>query len=122
MADIVIEGEDLVVKLSPLEKLAAFRGDVRVPLNAVSGVKPDRHPWISLRGIKAPGTGLRGVIAYGVRRYPGGKDFAALLRKRKAVTVDLDAPSPFARLVVSVGDAEECVERLQRAIGQTTAQ
>lgn len=121
MANLVLDGEHLVVKLSPLEKLAAFRGDVKVPLHAVSAVKLDAHPWLSLRGIRAPGTGLPGVIAYGVRRYPGGKDFAALLHKRKAITIDLSDQSPFARLVVSAKNAEACVEQLQRVAGRAAA-
>lgn len=121
MADLVIEGQDLVVKLSPLEKLAAFRGDVRVPLHSVIAVKVDEHPWRSLRGVRAPGTGLPGVIAYGVRRYPSGRDFAALLSKRDAVTVDLGHPSPFARLVVSVPDGEACVTALRQAVDSARA-
>jgi hypothetical protein len=47
------------------------------------------------------------VIAYGVRRYRGGGDFAAVLGRRRAVR--LDPPSPFARVVVSVADAERAV-------------
>jgi hypothetical protein len=35
MAELIVEGPELVVRLSWLEKLAALRGNVRVPLRAV---------------------------------------------------------------------------------------
>ncbi len=115
MAEVVVEAADLVVRLSPLEKLAAFRGNVRVPLAAVKSVEVDPLPWGALRGMRAPGTGIPGVIAYGVRRFAGGKDFAALRSRRPALRVDLDNSSPFGRLVVSVPDPEATAARLRDA-------
>jgi hypothetical protein len=106
MATLTTDGQTLVVRLTPLEKLAAFRGDVRVPLSAVEEADVDTNPWQALRGIRAPGTGLPGVIAYGVRRYAGGQDFAALRGTRPAVRVDLNDSSPFGRLVISVSDPQ----------------
>jgi hypothetical protein len=70
MARLKIDGSDLVVKLSLLEKMGAFHGNIRVPLSAVRAADADPEPWSALRGIRAPGTGLPGVIALGVRRYP----------------------------------------------------
>ena len=43
MARLIVEGSDLVVGLSWLEKLGAFRGDVRVPLSAVHSAEPGTH-------------------------------------------------------------------------------
>ena len=45
MARMIVEGPDLVVGLSWLEKLGAFRGDVRVPLRAVRSAEPEPYPW-----------------------------------------------------------------------------
>ena len=57
-----------------------FHGDIAVPLSAVREVSVEPDPWSALRGIRAPGTGFPGVIAYGVRRMTGGRpDFAAIL-------------------------------------------
>ena len=78
MAKLTIDGPDLVVGLSWLEKLGAFRGNVRVPLHAVRAAQADAEPWSALRGVRSPGTGIPGVIALGTRHYVGGRDFAAL--------------------------------------------
>ena len=115
MARLLVEGTDLVVRLSPLERLAALRDDVRVPLSSVRSVDVEPNPWSALRGIRAPGTGIPGVISYGVRRFRGGTDFAAVRARRPAVRVELDPPAPFGRLVVSVPDADAAVRAIRTA-------
>ena len=57
------------------------------------------------------------VIALGTRRFGGGRDFAAVLGHRPAVWVDLGEESPFARLVVSVSDAEGTSTAIRGAAG-----
>ena len=117
MAELIVEGPELVVRLSWLEKLAALRGNVRVPLRAARSASVEPDPWAVLRGTRAPGTGIPGVIAYGIRRFSGGPDFAAVLGRRPTVRVDLDEESPFARLVVSVSDAESTAAAIRSAAG-----
>ena len=117
MATLTVEGPELVVGLSWLEKLGALSGGVRVPLRAVRSASAEPDPWAALRGIRAPGTGIPGVIAYGTRRYSGGRDFAAVLDHRPAVRVDLGEGSPFARLVVSVSDADGTAAAIRGAAG-----
>ncbi len=113
MAELSVEGDELVVRMSGRERAAAFRDDVSVPLAAVRDVSVEPRPWAALRGIRAPGTGFPGVIAYGVRRITGERpDFAAILRGRPVVRVELDPPAKFGRLLVSVDDAEATVRRL----------
>ena len=118
MATLKIDGSDLVVKLSLLEKMGAFHGNIRVPLSDVRAADADPEPWSALRGIRAPGTGIPGIIALGVRRYPGGgHDFAALRGQGPAVRVDLDDRAKFGRLVVSVRDTESTVAAIHAATG-----
>ena len=118
MASLVAEGDELVVQLSGWERAAALRGDVRVPLQAVRSLRVERDPWSALRGIRAPGTGWPGVIAYGVRRMTGDRpDFSAVLRRRPTVLVELDPPSQFAQLLVSVSDADATVAAVRAAAG-----
>lgn len=117
MAKLVVEGPDLVVRLSPLEKLGAFRGDVRVPLRTVRSVYVEPEPYSALRGIRAPGTGIPGVIALGTRRFPGGEDFAAVQGGGPAVRVDLADDAKFGRLIVSVPDPESTVAEIRGAAG-----
>jgi hypothetical protein len=49
----------------------------------------------ALRGIRAPGTGVPCLLAYGTRRSPGGKDLA-LVRggRRPGLRVDYDDGAP----------------------------
>ena len=118
MASVIIDGGDLVVRLSGWERAAAFHDDIRVPLAAVSSVAIESDPWGALRGTRAPGTGFPGVIAYGVRRLTGGRpDFAANLRGRPVVRVELDPPSDFARLLISVTDADATAAAVRTAAG-----
>jgi hypothetical protein len=68
VASVIVDGTDVVVHLSGLEKLAAFRG---------------------------------------------GRDFAAVRGRRPAVRLELEPPSPFSRVVVSVADPETTVARVR---------
>ena len=115
MARLDIAGAELVLRLSALERLGAFvAGDARVPLVAVRSARAVPDPWAELRGIRAPGTGLSKVIALGTRRFPGGKDFAAVYGRGPAVVVDL-AGVEFARLIVSTEDAEGIASEIESA-------
>jgi hypothetical protein len=116
MATLSIEGGQLVVRLSLLEQFAASRRRVQVPLTAVRSVTREAGPWPTLRGLRAPGTGAPGLMAYGARRWTGDRsDFAAVLRGRPTVRVDLDSPSPFARLLISVPDADAAIAMIKAA-------
>ena len=106
------EGDELLLRLSPWEKLGALHGDVRVALNAVRDVVAGDAPFHDLRGLRAPGTGLPRRIALGTWRYRGGKDFAALYRAKPAVIVSLQ-DAPFGRLLVSADDAADVAARIR---------
>jgi len=115
VAKLVVAENDLVVRLSRLEKLGAMRGDVRVPLAAVRAVRVTDQPWSELRGIRTPGTGLPGVVSLCTRRGRGFVDFAAVYRGREAVVIEAEH-APFDRLVVSSADAAGDARRIDRAL------
>lgn len=104
MAGLAIDGDDLVLELSTTEKLEGMHGTIRVPLDAVTAVRAVDDPWAELRGIRAPGTGIPGVIAVGTRRGSDIKDFAAVHGKGPAVVVDL-VGAEYGRLVATADDA-----------------
>jgi hypothetical protein len=116
MARLRVDGDELLLDLSGLEKMEGFHGNIRVPLSTVREVRVAEDPWSQLRGIRAPGTGLPGVIAVGTRRGSGMKDFAAVHGKRPAVVVELEG-AEFERLVVTEDDAESEAAALRRSIG-----
>jgi len=112
MATLRREGNELVVRLNDIEKLGALRGDVRVPWSAVRDVRLSEQPFRELAGMRAPGTGLPGVIALGTWRDTGGKEFAALYRGGPAVVVMLER-GDWRRLLVSDHDAAETARELR---------
>jgi len=115
MAKLRVHGDELVVWLSPLEKLGAFRGDVHVPLAAVRSARVSDRPWSELRGIRAPGTGFPGIISLCTRRGSTVVDFAAVYRGGPAVVVDLEG-AHFDRLVVTCNDADNVVRCIEQAV------
>jgi len=113
MATIEIDGGDLVVRLSRLERIGALRGDLRVPRKAVRGAHVAERPWDELRGVRAPGTGIPRVIMLGTTRGRGGSGFAAVYGNRRAVVVDLEG-TRLRRIVVTTPDAQAIADRLSR--------
>jgi hypothetical protein len=105
VASLIVEGADLVVKMAEIEKFEAMHTDLHVPLATVRSVRVVEDAWPELRGIRAPGTGIPGVIAVGTRRGSFGKDFAVVHGRETAVVVEL-AGAAYSRLIVTTADAE----------------
>ncbi len=112
---LLVDGSDLVVKMSELEKFEAIHADVRVPLSTVRAVRAVDDAWPELRGIRAPGTGIPGVIAVGTRRGSFGKDFTVVHGREQAVVVDLDGAT-YSRIVVTTTDADRVAAEIQRRL------
>ena len=62
MAQLLVEGDELVVGLTRPEKFWGFHGNVRVPLAAVRSVSVPEYPLLALRGWRMAGTGIPGRI------------------------------------------------------------
>jgi len=117
MARLVVEGDDLIVDLSWWEKAAARRRDVRVPVAAIHQVRVERDWWRALRGVRGRGTWIPGVLSYGIRPHPLGKDFTAVRvrAQRPVVCVDLWRPSPYTRLAVTDPDPDGTARAIRTA-------
>lgn len=114
MADLTIDGSDLVLHMRAVEKAEGFHGDIRVALTAVDSVRAVDDAWPELRGIRSPGTGVPQVIAVGTRRGGFGKDFAAVHGRGQAVVVELTG-AEYGRLVVTCDDAQGVAGTIQEA-------
>jgi hypothetical protein len=117
VAELHVDGNELVVHLRALEKAEGAHGDIRLPLSAVTAVRPVEDPWPELRGIRAPGTGWPNVIAVGTRRGKFGKDFAAVHGQGPAVVVELEG-TEYQRLIVTSDDAAVRAKTIAEAAGK----
>ena len=111
MATIEIDDDTVRVRLSTWEKLAGMRGDVVVPREAIRGCEVLDRPFAARRGVRAPGTWFPGVIAYGTYRHGHDKDFVAVRRGQRAVSLPL-ADQTFSALLIGVPNPEEVCSQL----------
>ncbi|HET8977905.1 MAG TPA: hypothetical protein VFN87_07090 [Solirubrobacteraceae bacterium] len=117
MATLEVRDDDLVVTLSGVERLVAMKREVRVPLASVRRVCADPEPWCALRGMRVQGTGIPGVVAYGVRWMTGARpDFAAIHGRGPAVRVELSPESRYGRLLVTVADPQATVAAVRAEV------
>ncbi len=81
MAELLIDGDDLVLHLSTLEELASVHGDLRAPLAAVCSVEvlEDAHEPADA-GFKLIGGRLPGSFEIGTFFADGQRVFAAVHR------------------------------------------
>ena len=122
MAELVVEGRQLVVRLSWWERIVALHGNVRVPISSVTSTRVEarpadalgRRPW---QFNLSQGTGAFIDLGYGTRAYGGGRGFVALRqrRRRPAILVRLDPPSRFHGLLVTVADPEAIAAHIMDA-------
>ncbi|MAQ15660.1 MAG: hypothetical protein CMN30_12810 [Sandaracinus sp.] len=88
------------VELSPLEKVGALSPDVTVTWTQVRRVTYLDQPRTELHGLRAPGTGLPGVVYLGTWRTWERKTFVAAYRHDPGYVIDLEGHD-FDRLIVS---------------------
>ena len=114
MADIVREGNDIVLKLSTGERIMAMHSDVRVPLSAVKSVDVVDGPIRRIQGLKPRnfkvfGGYWPGWFAYGAF-FDGAlhqRLFAAVNgRKPRGLEITLDG-AKYTRLIVSLDHPDE---------------
>ncbi|HVB13559.1 MAG TPA: hypothetical protein VNH38_02235 [Candidatus Dormibacteraeota bacterium] len=119
MADIRVEGSELVLVLSGLEKVEGVHGDIRVPLTAVRDVEVVDRPLDLIHGLKMPGTGIPGMTAVGSWISSDGRTFAVEHHTSRGIVVHLEG-LPYQQLIVGSDDPEGLAERVRSAIaGQT---
>jgi len=113
MASLRVHPDRLEIHLTPAEKTLAFRRESLVIQRAnIRSVTITDDPWIWVRGIRAPGALVPLVLAVGVWKFHGGKDFLAIKRKRQAVVIDLIGDE-FARVILSTNHAPDLIASLK---------
>ncbi|MFI5685177.1 hypothetical protein [Streptomyces sp. NPDC051636] len=116
VARLVVDGDDVVVRLTLRERLLARRREVRVPLAAVREVTVQPDWWRALRGERHAGRRLPGRFCLGEWRHTRGRDFVAVRESGPVVLVGLWPPAGYARLAVSAPDAEAAARAVRRLL------
>lgn len=113
MATFTIESETLTVHLSRAEKVAALRGDVRVPRSAVTGVTVEPDGLAAVRGIRAPGLAIPARTKIGTWRGRGHRAFVCVRSGEPAVRITLSGTGD-DELLVSTPEANDIAQHLAR--------
>ncbi len=116
MAELLVDDDRLTLALTALERAEGFHRSIEAPAASVTAVRAVTDVWAELRGVRAPGTGIPGVIMVGTRRGSFGKDFAAVHGRGPGVVVEL-SDHEFERLVLTVPDPDAVVKTVTGALG-----
>ena len=95
MAELAIEDDELVLRLTRAERLEGVHEDLRVPISAVHGVEilEDAHAAADVVGVKV-GTRIPRVVEVGTIYRAGKKIFAAVHRSTpRGIRVSLTGAS-----------------------------
>lgn len=112
MSDLVIEGDELVVRLSLLEKDESAHGDIRIERSAITAIEVLERPVDAVGGWKRIGARLPGSFAIGTFIVEGRRVFAAVHRNDgRGVRITVKRGS-FYELVIGCEDPEGVVASL----------
>ena len=114
MAEISIDGQNLVVEIEGLDKLWALKSRLVIPLANVRGATADPGILGDPKGLRGPGSRIPGVITAGTFHLNGEKVFWDVHDAAKAVVIEL-ADERHARLVVEVADPRATVALVEQA-------
>ena len=119
MTEIELAGSTLIVHVKGIHKILAFKSQLEIPLSHVIGAEIDPstvQEWGNLFvGVRAPGTGLPGVIRAGTYHTGNGKVFWDVHDPHNAITIKL-ADETYSKLVVEVADPTATIAAIEQAV------
>jgi hypothetical protein len=114
-----LTNQKLRLEMNWYEKLFAFHfgGIITIPIAHITAVSTTK-PEFSWRTIRAPGTGLPGVLVAGTFYTPIGREFWYIRHDRNYLVIDL-VDEYYKRIVLTRDDHEVWAERLNKAIANS---
>lgn len=115
MAELCIEGDELVLHLTAAEKVEGVHGDLHVPLSAVAGIDvlEDAHEPVCIRAGIRIGTRIPGFVEVGTIQGLSKRLFAAVHHDTpRGVRVRL-AGASFDEWIVGCADPESVAAQLR---------
>ena len=119
MAILVIDGQQIHLRLSTLEQIAAFWPAPHASIANVAGVEFVDNLWSTqvLQGVRAPGTGLPWVVMIGLMRRLKTKDFCVIKGRKPGVVITF-ASGPYQRWIYTLAGSRHAEEKLRTILGQ----
>lgn len=117
MANVSIDGADLVVEMEGMDKLWSLKSRLVIPLANVRGATADPGIAAEPKGVRSPGTNVPGVMTAGTFHQDGERIFWNIRDGAKAVVIAL-ADERYARLVVEVTDPAATVTLIEQAVSR----
>lgn len=105
----------LAVRLAPLDRLLALRGDVVVPAHQIASIAAIADGLAAVRGLRAPGLGVPGSRKIGTWRRRGDVTVAVVRGRGPALEITTTGGA-VNRIIVSAPDARERVAALRAAL------
>jgi hypothetical protein len=115
MAQVTVDGTDLVVEIEGLDRLWAFKNRLTIPLANVRGATADPGIAADPKGWRGPGTSVPGVITAGTFHHDGERIFWDIHNPAKAVVIELN-DERYARLIIEVENPADTVALVEKAI------
>ena len=112
MATVVVDADFVTVELTGAEKLETLHGDVTIPRASVVDAREVPDAMAELHGMRAPGTGLPGVLMAGTWRSAQEIIFAVCHGRRPGVVIDL-VDTKYDRIVLTVDDPGQVLAALR---------
>ena len=105
-----VVGDCITYKLTPIEKLGAFGNSPTANVTNLVTYFREENPWTvkTMRGIRAPGTGIPYVIMLGTMRHPKGRDFCVVYKRRPVLVLEF-RNEKFQRWVIPMTEANFAV-------------
>jgi len=117
MAQLSIEDGRVRIRITGLDRVLAFRGELSIPLEHVRGVsaRPEEaRRWF--HGLKMPGSNLPGVITAGSFLTTGGFVFYDMHHADRTIALDLEHET-YRRVIVELDEPpDEAVARIEAAL------
>lgn len=120
MAQVSIDGTDLIVEIEGMDKLWALQSRLVIPLSNVRGATADPGIGKDPKGLRAPGTHVPGVVTAGTFHQDGERVFWDVHDVADAVVIEL-RDERFARLVIQVADPRTTVGMIEHAVHHSQA-
>ena len=108
MAKLERFGSYVILALSKREKVFGFHSSPQARYDEIVSVRKLKKAWSwqVMRGIRAPGVGLPGIVALGTWRVRRGKNFMVVYRKKQAYSITFSS-GDFNQWIISPDNTEE---------------